>query len=62
MKLIVITADFGAAANVGGPVARTARSFELPKEIAEYIERQSKETVYRIIDAVLEFDQEEPPR
>ena len=62
MKLIVITADCGAAANVGGPVARSARSFELPAEIAEYIKRESKETAYRLIDVVLEFDHEEPPR
>lgn len=37
MKLHVIVSGYGAAANVGGDVEITAKSFDLPEEIAEYI-------------------------
>lgn len=37
MKLHVIVSDYGAAMNVGGNVEITAKSFDLPEEIAEYI-------------------------
>ena len=37
MKLHVIVSDYGAAANIGGNVEITAKSFDLPDEIAEYI-------------------------
>ena len=37
MRLHVVVSDYGAAANVGGNVEVTAKSFELPEEIAEYI-------------------------
>lgn len=43
MKLHVVVSDYGAAANIGGNVEITAKSFELPEEIAEYIRsRQDK--------------------
>lgn len=38
MKLSVIVADASDYANVGGEVERTTRNFDLPAEIAEYIE------------------------
>lgn len=37
MKLHMIVSDYGAAANVGGNVEITAKSLDLPDEIAEYI-------------------------
>ena len=37
MKLHVIVSDYGAAANIGGNVEITAKAFDLPEEIAEYI-------------------------
>lgn len=37
MKVAVIVSDFGAAANIGGDVERTVRTFDLPPEVAEYI-------------------------
>lgn len=37
MKLHVIISDYGAAANIGGNVEVTAKTFDLPEEIAEYI-------------------------
>lgn len=37
MKLHVIVSEYGAAANIGGNVEITAKSFDLPEEIAEYI-------------------------
>ena len=43
VKLTVITADFGAAANIGGNVQTTARTFDLPPEVAHYIESQMGE-------------------
>lgn len=58
MKLVVITSDCAAAANVGGPIARKARIFDLPKEIADYI-KDSKQSVYTTVELVVEFDQEE---
>ena len=39
-RLTVITSDAGMAANVGGDVARYSRTFELPKEIQDYIRSQ----------------------
>lgn len=38
MKLYVTVSDFGAAANIGGDVAVTTKEFELPEDIANYIE------------------------
>ena len=38
MKLSVIVADASHYANVGGEIERTTRTFDLPAEIAEYIE------------------------
>ena len=40
MKLAVITKEFGAAVNVGGGVETHVQSFQLPPEIALYIENQ----------------------
>lgn len=37
VKLVVVTSDFGAAANVGGGVQTTAKSFPLPDEIASHL-------------------------
>ena len=45
MKLHVVVSDYGAAANIGGNVEITAKAFDLPEEIAEYIRsRQGKWT------------------
>lgn len=38
MKLSVIVTDASHYANVGGEIERIARTFDLPAEIAEYIE------------------------
>jgi hypothetical protein len=38
MKLYVTVSDFGAAANIGGSVGVTTKEFELPENIANYIE------------------------
>lgn len=40
LKLAVIVSDFGAAANIGGPVATKVRIFDLPAEVAAYIQRE----------------------
>lgn len=61
MKLVVITSDCAPAANVGGPIARKARIFDLPKEIADYI-RDAAHPMFHVVELVVEFDQEEPPR
>ena len=37
IRLTVVVSEFGAAANVGGDVERTARTFDLSDEIADYI-------------------------
>lgn len=52
IKLTVVTADFGAAANIGGNVQTTARTFDLPPEVADYIKSQMGEwtTVTLAID------------
>lgn len=39
-RLTVLTSDAGMAANVGGAVATYSRTFDLPKEIEEYIRSQ----------------------
>jgi hypothetical protein len=38
MKLYVTVSDFGAAANIGGSVGVATKEFELPENIANYIE------------------------
>ena len=55
MKLTVIVTDFGAAANIGGCVETKTTSFELPAEIAAYI--QSKRGQWTCI--ALAFDDED---
>ena len=40
VRLTVITSDYGAAANVGGGVETYCRTFDLPKDIADYIDSQ----------------------
>ena len=37
IRLTVVVSEFGAAANIGGDVERTARTFDLSDEIADYI-------------------------
>lgn len=37
MKLHVIVSEYGAAANIGGNVEVTAKAFDLPGEVADYI-------------------------
>lgn len=37
MKLYVIVSEYGAAANIGGNVEVTAKAFDLPEEVADYI-------------------------
>lgn len=57
MKLHVIVSDYGAAANVGGNVEITAKLFDLPEEISEYIRsRQGRWT-----SVTLAFEDEEEP-
>lgn len=57
MKLHVVVSDYGAAANVGGNVEITAKAFDLPEEIAEYIRsRQGKWT-----SVTIAFEDEEEP-
>ena len=57
MKLHVVVADYGAAANVGGNVEVTAKAFDLPEEIAEYIRsRQGKWT-----SVTVAFEDEKEP-
>ncbi len=57
MKLHVIVSDFGAAANVGGNVEVTARSFDLPGEIAEYIRSRQGEWT----SVAIAFEDEKEP-
>lgn len=38
MKLYVTVSDFGAAANIGGCVDVATKEFDLPEDIATYIE------------------------
>jgi|JI10StandDraft_1071094.scaffolds.fasta_scaffold07502_2 hypothetical protein len=37
VRLAVIVTEFGAAANIGGSPETKVRTFDLPKEIADYI-------------------------
>lgn len=52
IRLVVIATDFAAAANVGGNPETTARTFDLPADIAEYIasHRGKWQTVQLAID------------
>lgn len=57
MKLHVIVSEFGAAANVGGNIEITAKSFELPEEIADYIRSRQGE----LASVMLAFEHEKEP-
>lgn len=57
MKLHVIVSEFGAAANIGGNVEITARAFDLPEEIAEYIRSRQGEWA----SVMLAFEHEKEP-
>lgn len=57
MKLHVIVSDYGAAANLGGNVEVTAKAFDLPEEIAEYI--RSRRGAWQSVTIAFE-DEKEP--
>ena len=56
MKLHVIVSEYGAAANIGGNVEVTAKSFELPEEIAEYI--RSRRGAWQSVTLAFEDEKE----
>lgn len=43
MKIAVITSDFGAALHMGADVTREVVTFELPDDVAAYIQSQQSE-------------------
>lgn len=57
MKLHVIVSEYGAAANIGGNVEVTAKAFDLPEEVAEYI--RSRVGYWQ--SATLAFEDEREP-
>ena len=57
MKLHVVVSDYGAAANIGGNVEITAKAFDLPEEIAEYIRSRQGEWT----SVTIAFEDEEEP-
>ena len=57
MKLHVVVSDYGVAANIGGNVEITAKAFDLPEEIAEYI--RSRQGEWQSVMLALE-DEKEP--
>jgi hypothetical protein len=49
IRLTVVTSDFGAAVHVGGGVEVKARTFDIPTELASYIESQLGECTSVVI-------------
>lgn len=57
MKLYVIVSEYGAAANIGGNVEITAKTFDLPAEIANYI--RSRTGAWQSVTLAFEDEEED---
>lgn len=58
MKLAVIVSEFGAAANVGGSVETTVKTFDMPPEVAEFIHKHKGQ--WTTISLGIEHDEQRP--
>jgi hypothetical protein len=59
MKLVVIVSDYGAAANLGGSPDESARIFEAPPEMADFIAKSRRNQYATVHVVALEMEEGE---
>ena len=58
MKICVIVSDFGAAANIGGNVETSVKSFAMPDDVAEFIKLRNGQ--WTTIQLGIDHDDDRP--